>query len=332
MTRSDTPSSNAWIPPEGVTRHSGKPIPPELDFFAPPPAAIGRVLSADSSLRTSDQPMSLLTRLMTGVIVGGVVLGVIWLLFFLIPVFLPDLSDVFGNLIFLAVVGGSAGLLLGIFTFNACGFNPHCTYVGDRGWTRIHLKGSRQATPQIELLQFEAAANLYTAKTQHYKQTAAGKQRYRGTTFSHQWTIPQAKPFKLEGEYHNLADRPPDENLWHFARAAELAWSNYLWPAINDQFTQSGYVEFPISGNPRGVRVGQEYLEFILKNGSTQRADVADMQETNLEYGRFHFVHRDAKWWGKGQYLFDYRNIPNAQLFLICLAKFAGISSLSKEE
>ena len=39
-----------WIPGKDITRHSGNPIPNDLDFFIPPPLEIGKVISADSTL------------------------------------------------------------------------------------------------------------------------------------------------------------------------------------------------------------------------------------------------------------------------------------------
>ena len=52
-----------WIPPDEITRHSGADIPQEMEFFVAPPAEIGTVLTADSSLRSSSKPMSARARL-----------------------------------------------------------------------------------------------------------------------------------------------------------------------------------------------------------------------------------------------------------------------------
>ncbi|CAN1212821.1 hypothetical protein TUMEXPCC7403_21630 [Tumidithrix helvetica PCC 7403] len=322
-------SGSKWVPPEGVKRHSGKTIPPQFDFFVPPPSEIGRVLTADSSLKISDQPMSLINRLIASVVVSGLVLVGVWIVFFLTRLFAPGLSDLFGNFGFFAFVGGTAALLFGIFAFNAFGFSPNCTYVGDRGITKISLKRSRQATPQIELLKFEDAVNLYTSQTRHYKQAVTPK--YLSTTYSYSWTLPTGKSFKLEGEHYHQGNRPFDDHPWYFAKSAEFAWTNYLLPWADQYFARSGYVEFPMGGDPQAVRVGQGFLEFVLKNGSTQRANVSDMQELSLEDGLFYFIHRDTKSWStKGRYLFRYCDMPNARLFQVCLKNLAGIDSLSE--
>jgi len=317
-------SGSAWVPSEGVTCHTGKPIPSEFDFFVLPPSEIGRVLSAESSLQISAQPISLLNRLIAAVIVSGVIVAIVWIILFLIKFFVPGLSDI-AHPLFFGIVGGSAGLLFGVYAFNAFGFNPSCTYVGDQGIAKIHLKGSRQATPLIDLLKFKDAANLYTGQVKHYKNA-----RYRYTTYSYVWILLNGKNWEMKGSHNSSVNQPFDSHPWYFAKSAESAWSNYLLPYVNEQFAQSGYVEFPMSGDPQGVRVGQGFLEFVLKNGSTQRAEVSEMQEISTEGGLFYFTHPNTNWLSnKGRYLVNYSDIPNAQLFMMCLKNLAGISSFS---
>ena len=81
-----------------------------------------------------------------------------------------------------------------------------------------------------------------------------------------------------------------------------------------------------MSGNPKAVRIGSGFLEFVLKNGSTQRVEVADMKNISLGGGTFQFLHKDSRWWsGKGKYAFSYAQLPNAKLFLLCLDRLVGI-------
>jgi DnaJ-class molecular chaperone len=63
-----------------------------------------------------------------------------------------------------------------------------------------------------------------------------------------------------------------------------------------------------------------------MKGGMSQRVQVVDMREITLGNGVFQFKHKDAQWWsGKGKYTFTYKNIPNANLFLIYLDRLTGI-------
>src|SRR4051812_25150097 len=43
--------AGSWVPPQDVKEHSDAPIPLDADFFAPPPAEIGKVQSAQTTLR-----------------------------------------------------------------------------------------------------------------------------------------------------------------------------------------------------------------------------------------------------------------------------------------
>lgn len=215
-----------------------------------------------------------------------------------------------------------AGAIAAVITYTCQGFNHSCTYVGERGIAEIQLTGSRDKPTQLKLLLFKAAANLYTGQTRRYRNGV-----YNGTSYSYQWTRPGEKPFELRGQYFNEKGWPEDRNLWHFANSAESAWSKYLLDAINDQFGRLGYVEFPTTGNLKAIRIGRGFLEFIVKDGTSQQVAVSDMRNIQLKAGQFYFTHQDARWWsGKGKYSFTYSTIPNAQLFLICLKSLGGVT------
>jgi hypothetical protein len=301
--------ASAWVPPKGVTRHAGSPISSELDFFLPPPPEIGQIISADSTLNIGQQPTPMSKRMITSCLVGLVAGAIAWGILYLISQPYP---------VVLAIVG----LIAGVIAYFCYGFHHSCTYVGEQGIAEIRLNGSREATPQTHLLLFQEAANLYTSQTRRYKNGF-----YRGTSYSYQWTRPRNKTYVLSGQYHSEQGWPEDRNLWHFANSAETAWSSYMLGVINEQLTRLGYVEFPMQGNPQAVRVGQGFLEFVLKDGTMQRAAVEDMRDMRLGAGQFHFTHKDARWWsGKGKYSFTYSTIPNARLFLICMRTLAGIT------
>jgi hypothetical protein len=201
-------------------------------------------------------------------------------------------------------------------------FPPCCSYVGDQGIVEFKLQGSRSGTPKPNLLLFKDAANLFTSQVRSYVNGA-----YTGTNYTYLWTKISDEPYLLRGFYKSKKSLPKDGNSWHFANAAEIAWTYYLLPTMNEQFAQLGYIEFPLSGSLKAIRIGSGFLEFILEDGIPQRAVVSDMKNITLDSGVFQFTHKDARWWsGKGKYSFTYGNIPNAHLFIFCLKRLTKIS------
>src|SRR5690349_18192515 len=59
--------------------HSGQRRPAEVEFFAEPPVEIGKVQSAESTLRPGRQPMSFQARLLIAAVLGSaIVFGGYW--------------------------------------------------------------------------------------------------------------------------------------------------------------------------------------------------------------------------------------------------------------
>ncbi len=295
-----------WMPKEGITRHAGSPIPEDMEFFASPLPEIGRVISADSTLTKSKKPVSLQIKLI-----------------------FPSLLFLAAAFFFWSVIGPGPALLtgaiLGVFLwlmiYVSTRFTHTCSYVGDRGIVEFKISGSRSSRPRSNLLCFKNAAHLYTSQTRSYYNGV-----YTGTSYQYRWTRENGGDYKLIGGYRSKEGWPDEKNPWHFANAAEAVWSNHKLQAVSAQLKQLGYVEFPMKGNPKAVRVGELFLEFVLKDGTTQKVAVADMKDIRLGSGVFQFKHKDTKWWsGKGKYSFTYAGLPDARLFLLCLDKLAGI-------
>ncbi|NJK30058.1 MAG: hypothetical protein HC940_07845 [Acaryochloris sp. SU_5_25] len=296
-----------WIPAGNVTRHTDSLIAPDMDFFADPPPEIGTIISADSSLNSSSESKRIQSRIRSclwegiyGAAIGGLVA---------LAVELPLLGSLIGVAIAVILV-----LLSTRYAY-------HCSYVGERGIALSYLKGHRSAQPQTRIFCFQDGKNLYTQQTRSYYNGI-----YTGTTFNYRWTRLSTPDFKLEGAHRSEKGNPPPENLWHFADAAEGAWSVHLLQLVDQQLDQLGYVEFPIKSSLNAVRIGSGFMEFEEKNGTRQRVDVADMKDIRLGSGVFQFKHKGTTWWsGKGKYSFAYSNLPNARLFLICLDRLTGI-------
>lgn len=310
----NTMGGSPWVPSEGITRHSGSSIPANLDFFVNPPPEIGRVISADSSLTRSKQPMPIAKRVAISLCVGLGIAFVLWLL--IIRLFIQDFL-VLSTLILIGLV------VLGTrVTYPYTGFTHWCSYVGDEGVVEFRINGLRSGTSEPNLLRFKDTTNLFTRLTTTY---SASTPR---TDYSYEWTKVSDEPYSLIGSYISKTRLPKDGDPWYFANAAEAAWTQYLLQATNEQFARLGHVEFPVyQGDLQAVRLGSDFLEFVLKDGTTQQAAVTKMKSVKLSEGMFQFTHKDARWWsGRGKYSFYYGNIPNAKLFLLCLKQLTNIS------
>jgi len=295
---------SVWTPGADVTRHAGSLIPPNRDFFVAPPLEIGQVTSAESTLKTSTQPVSTPFRIIICLLVGLLGVGITWL--------------ITASAIFTGIIGS----LFVLCAYGKTLFLHYCSYVGENGIAIYTLKGDRQNIAKAKVLRFQDATNLYTSQTQHYHNFF-----YNGTSYSYRFKQKSGQPFELGGSYRSRRGWPKDKDAWHLANTAELAWSNYLLPLVDEQLERLGYIEFPMEGYLQAVRVGPAFMEFVMKDGVVQRVQVADMKSITLGSGMFHFVHKDAQWWsGKGSYSFDYGNIPNAKLFLLCLKRLTGIA------
>lgn len=306
----ETSAIKAWIPPEGVTRHSGGAIPQDADFFVAPPPEIGKIITAESTLTTQSAPMSVPMRLLWAAVMGAVCAAVLCGIFWL-AVDRPNLIG-FSLIALIAVVPSYISLA----------FRCRCSFVGEAGIAEFHIKGTRTATPTSKKLLFKEAGHLYTGQTKHYKNGS-----YRYTSYNYQWTQQGSKGYTIAGTHNSKSGNPLHSHEWHFANSAEGAWTRFLLDFVNQDLTQRGYVEFPMAGNPQMVRVGQGFLEFVTNKGEIQRAAVNDMKDIELESGHFQFRHQDSRWWsGKGRYGFSYNNVPNAKLFWLCLHQIAGVA------
>ncbi|AFY39991.1 hypothetical protein Lepto7376_3834 [[Leptolyngbya] sp. PCC 7376] len=302
-----------WHPSEGVTRHSGGAIAADTDFFVAPSPEIGTIITADSNLVTSKQEMETSKCwmfILLGAFLGGAFFQILPLIFGL------------GSSIGWHIASVVSALTVGLIIHTKTSFSYLCSYVGDQGIEEHKISGSRQGKLISQRLKFNEAEDLYTAQTRMYTNGV-----YTGTNYLYKWIKSGTKPFRLAGSYHNKKGWPEEGHAWHCANSGEAVWSNYRLRQLNQDLDKQGFIEFAMKGNPKAVRVGSGFLEFVLKDNSTQRVGAKDMKKITLGSGNFNFVHNNAKWWsGKGKYSFNYSNLPNAKLFLLCLDRLVGIS------
>jgi hypothetical protein len=304
MTAPNIAQKTSWRPAPDMTSHTGSAITIDADFFVAPPAEIGELVSAATTLPTS-------TNSMNPIIYWGLVIGSGALVTFL--------TQAFFNLWLLSLIAG--GIVAWIIWYWRR-FKHTCSFVGTQGIVKYDLIGSRSVIPKESMLLFADAHSLFTSSTRNYYNGI-----YTGTNYSYIWVKNSGARYTLSGNYRSEQGNPPEKDVWHFANVAESVWTSHILSNLGEKFERYGYVEFPMSGSLQAVRVGEGFMEFVTKKEGAQRVMVADMRDILLGGGTFQFKHQDARWWsGKGKYSFQYSNIPNANVFLICLKQFAGIS------
>ena len=189
-----------------------------------------------------------------------------------------------------------------------------CSYTGEKGIARF-FAGREKG----EVLLFENATQLQ----------AGYLGRSQGTNFNFRWQDAKRRVlYKLEGGYYS--DGTPHQNSpYHFARAAETAWSRYLLPLVQAEMARSGACRFNISGiNEQYLVVGNGYLD-IFQNGKTSRLTRQDFGSFTMNAGLITIQKPGAKpnavGRGEGVYLLSYGAISNVQLFFMLLKQLVGV-------
>lgn len=301
----------SWEPPEHVTTHTGEEIGRHDEYFVEPPEEIGEVQSVSSTLTTKKAPTPVVLRLVFGFLglLGGMAIGggiglfwkmdVIWLV--LLPLLL-----------------GGLGFAIAWFS---SGFEHNCTFVGDEGVAKYTCSGTRENITG-EVFRFADATDLRTGQTRHYTNGV-----YQNTTYTFTWTdVGGRKRYSIDGSHKSEKGTPPDSDLFHYARAAEIAWSNYLLKDAQRQITTRGEVRFRLGGK-NWVAVSEECLRLSL-SGKVVECDVEEIRSVTIRDGMFAVRRTDARegWFTtSGVFKFKYDELANAQLFMFVLVKLAGI-------
>jgi hypothetical protein len=299
-------------PAAAWTDHGGQPVREDASFFAPPSPAIGTVHSAWTTLRKGKKPLSgwvfaLLLLTAFGVEAAGVVVGLT--LVEQIP--LRVLCIMAG----LPVLG-----LVGIFAM--AGYCKQCTYVGDQGVARFQLYG-RSDRPREEMLLFRDARELRVLLEQHFQNGM-----YSRTSYTYEWKDAGGKScFRADGAHTSRNELPVSTDPYHFARAAEAAWTAYLLPGARAALERGKTVRFPLTrGRWLGIRKGA----LVLFMGQEEEAWVADELEAldviqDTASFRLHGVSRGLVFNSAGEFKFQISKMANAQLFFVLAAQELGL-------
>jgi F0F1-type ATP synthase assembly protein I len=304
--------SYSWTPPQGLTNHADVELKGDIDLFAPPPDEIGEVLSANSTLKQGTQPWALATRLALGFMVGSI-LGVIAFFAIMLIEGLPEWMFIIG------AIGFGAGCLI---TVLVTGFSHTCTYVGREGCARFKCSGNRDNISSTEIFCFRNATELRTSQVRRYVNGAC-----QGTNYTFTWSDGDGRTrYTISGTHNSEKGTPPPKDAYHYASAAELAWSHYLLQMVPDQLKKHDAIYFSLGGSD-WVRVGAGFLDLCVR-GETTHCDANDIASVHLDKGIFTIKRTDAKegWFSsKGVFKFNYGNLANAQLFAFVVDKLAGV-------
>jgi hypothetical protein len=301
----DADEPATWVPGPDVTDHTGDPLPPEMDFFAPPPAEIGEVRTARSSLKETTRPASPALQFLALFVPGFVAIAALQLA--------GVESVLVQGLVFL-------GLFLVGWRFTR--FAHDCSYVGKDGIARFRCKGRRDRVTRREVFLFRDATELRTAQTRQYTNGV-----YTGTSYTFKWTDADGrKVYALSGTYRGEKKPPKPKDRFHFAASAEVAWSVFLLDHLQDELDASGMVRFNLGGSDF-VGVGPGVLHLQLK-GQTQSCPVEEIADITIAQGNFKVKRTDAKegWFrSQGVFQFPYASLANARLFPFVIERLLGL-------
>jgi hypothetical protein len=244
------------------------------------------------------------------VFVGSLLLGV-----GVVIVCQPD--DVWAVLIPLG-----AALVGALIAWAVTRFNHTCTYVGRDGVARYVCSGSRENLKNREVFLFRDAVDLRTAQTHYYRNGV-----YQNTSFAFSWyDVGGRKRYVINGTHNSRNSTPPPTHYFHFARAAEFAWTVYLLDDVDRQIQLSGAVPFKLTGG-QWVRLGKGFLTLGLGKEPIE-LDAADVGAVQVQKGVVRIKRVDAEegWFSsRGVYKFDFAHLANAQLFFHLLNKLVGV-------
>jgi len=254
-----------WLPPAEMCDHGGSAIPEDADFFVPPPAAIGEVVSAYTSLTRDVQPTPSGTRAawVGGAACAGALVGIVIAIVVQSPV----------PLVLFGLPLGCIGMALVLY---ATRFRYRCTYVGREGVARFRCSGSRGQLDLEEVFRFRDAAEVRVKQVRRFVNGV-----YQGTDYEYAWSdVAGLACYLISGTHKGRDNPPPPRDPYHYALAAELAWSNYMLGQVRARLMMSGPIFFGLGGGD-WVRLGERKIILCL-NGQTSDCDADDIEEVRI--------------------------------------------------
>ncbi|MGG6263508.1 hypothetical protein ACQ4M3_04010 [Leptolyngbya sp. AN03gr2] len=322
-----TSPRSTWTPTSTVTGHTGESLPSNLVFFVPPPPEIGQIRSAYSTLETGKSPMQIDWYYIQNTLFSGLCFAFLaglftWLpIALLLPRSMREQSSTYATIAALIV----SGIVLWLMLRGGFKLPVECSYVGEQG-VALYFWNTKRSGNQNSVLVFRQASELRTG----------GLRQYYGNTYMHtlfwfKWTNEQNQPvFEMSGVHQTKEGNPPLKNRYHFAIAAEAAWSLFALERAKATLAHGGAVRFPLLGT-NALTVGNGFLE-IVQQEMTERVTTSEIDRLSISQGVVTLRLKDAKsgFFGLGSsgiYRFDYTDIANAKLFLLLFGALVGVES-----
>jgi hypothetical protein len=308
----------AWQPPATLLDHGDQPLSDKLVFFAPPPAEIGDLLSANSSLEVGKSPKrrdGYATYLdwFSSLIFASLAGMFSWFLFIMI------MPNRYSTNIDFYTLGQVLGVIVGGFVLWR--FSPKvaialasCSYVGTDGVAEFLWDDAFDKRQKPRLLRFQNATELRVTQTRTYINNA-----YMHTTFMYHWTDAAGKTaYILNGLYRqNQKTSTLEQTRYRFTTASEDSWTLFALERAKAELGQNGTVRFNAKDD-NALILGNGFLE-IYQRGETVRLGADELARVSVDKGVVTIAHKDAKrslFGSQGFYKFDYYDIANAKLFL----------------
>src|SRR5262249_2569061 len=131
--------------------HSGQRRSVEMEFFAEPPAEIGKIKSAESTLKPGRESMPFPLRLLLSIAVGGAIALGGYALGRNINQFEREFYQRAGYMLGAAAFG---------VTLLVTRFKVICSFVGEDWTASFTLQGRRDRQPKVQMLRFSQAEEL----------------------------------------------------------------------------------------------------------------------------------------------------------------------------
>lgn len=303
-----------WGPPPDLRSHADERLESDRILFTTPPPEIGRVVSAFSDVRASNPPPTTATWIMRAIAVGGgvVVAGLLGMLAIGMP-WSPGGVWMMG-----------AGAVVAALTAWAWRFVGHCTYVGEDGIAYDECLDRLDRIKKTQVLLFARAASLHVRQTRSYQNGI-----YRWTSYAYVWKDARGRSIhQIAGTHTSEKADPPPTDAWHFAAAAERAWSKHRVGRLQADLGRQGFVSFPSEAGE--IRVAPGMIEIVDGRGS-HHLSPDDVERFVLFQGSFEIRARGAKgrfpgFFRDGVYRFSYDSVGNAQLLLYCVEQLTGVA------
>jgi len=306
--------------------HGGLWLPADAEFLAPPPQEIGEVLSAYTNRRLAEKPWPLWMAILVPLL--GIILtaGVAIVLFIAMPhKFTAYIVAGLGVIVWLSLIG----LVMKRHAHRS-------TYVGRDGIARFRAWGPRRC--RQEILLFGEACALHTSVLDHYE----GFLVYTHTTYEYEWRDQSGRlMFRISGQQNDRGGMPPSTNGYHFAQAAEDAWTAYLLPEARRCLDSGEMVYFALKTRNCWVGLSDAAITFCSYEPQTWEAenlgavrverDVVFFQDANggalcfdstLENGWSAWDPIDSARQGA----FKISSLANSRLFFLLVAERLGLN------